>query len=391
MLNASLLKLSAKAKRAGRKLRVRIFFSSSSLFQKLLHTSSLAGKVYPPETWQKKFGLPSQDEIAGLELQIKSVFLLPFSVMHPKFVIVDRERVFLPSCNVSWEDWFEGCVEISGKITRQFCIFWSNFWNEDREQIAWQDLDSSERDASYLHSKTIRRPAEDLLAQKDLAMHDVSAVFLPSPHHQNPQFVLPWKECPPPPPTPLNVFILAALNGAQTHIRIQTPNLTAPPVLSAILAALRRGVDVEIVTSERLMILEQLVLAQTTTPRCVKKLIKRHSALQEQWLQTSQSEDSAELEAGSLLKPGRLHVSFYTPRSYKGDKPPSEPVQSHFKCTIIDLEIAILGSGNMDRPSWYSSQELGVAFINSRFAATVEKAAKSALEGRLKLVHDSKS
>lgn len=27
----------------------------------------------------------------------------PFSVWHPKFVIIDDNEVFLPSCNVSWE------------------------------------------------------------------------------------------------------------------------------------------------------------------------------------------------------------------------------------------------------------------------------------------------
>ncbi|GAB7358820.1 hypothetical protein MBLNU230_g4044t1 [Neophaeotheca triangularis] len=390
MLNASLRKLSSKAQSEGRHIRIRIFFSSSSLFQKLLHTSSLAGKVYGPETWQKKFGLPSKDEIPGLDLSIKSIFLLPFSVMHPKFVVVDRERVFLPSCNVSWEDWFEGCVELSGKITEQFLMFWSKFWNGDQEQIACEDRSSNERDTSYLQSNSVREAAGELLAQENLTLSGVSAVFLPSPHHRNPRFVLPWQECPPPPPTPLNVFILAALNGAQTHIRVQTPNVTAPPVLSALLSALRRGVDVEIVTSERLMILEQLILAQSTTPRCVKKLIKRHSALRDQWNQSSQTGDFAELEAGSLLKPGRLHVSYYVPRSYQGEKPPPEPVQSHFKCMIVDHDITILGSGNMDRPSWYSSQELGVAFMDSGFATTVEQAARAALEGRLKLVHDSK-
>lgn len=102
-LNDALRKLSAKGQRLGRKIRVRICFSSLSLIQKLFHTRSLEGHVYPPSVWEKRLHLPEPSELLGLDLEIKSVFVLPFSVMHPKFIIVDRSHVFLPSCNVSWE------------------------------------------------------------------------------------------------------------------------------------------------------------------------------------------------------------------------------------------------------------------------------------------------
>jgi hypothetical protein len=87
----------------GKKVKVRIGFSSSSLFQKLFHTSSPEGKIYASSTWHSKLGLPEPQSLAGLDLEVKSVFFLPFSVWHPKFVIVDNKEVFLPSCNVSWE------------------------------------------------------------------------------------------------------------------------------------------------------------------------------------------------------------------------------------------------------------------------------------------------
>lgn len=102
-LNESLLKLSNNALLKGKKVRVRIGFSSSSLFQKLFHTASPEGKIYDPLTRHSKLGLPRQNELANLDLEIKSIFFLPFSVWHPKFVIVDGKEVFLPSCNVSWE------------------------------------------------------------------------------------------------------------------------------------------------------------------------------------------------------------------------------------------------------------------------------------------------
>lgn len=103
-LNQSLKNLSSKAERKGRKIRVRLCFSSLSLTQKLFHTRSLQGQVYPSSCWVRKFGLPAPEQLRGLDLQIKSIFVLPFSVMHPKFIIVDRRTVFLPSCNISWEN-----------------------------------------------------------------------------------------------------------------------------------------------------------------------------------------------------------------------------------------------------------------------------------------------
>jgi len=121
--------------RGGPKIRVRICFSSLSLFQKLFHTSSPAGYVYPPSTWVKKLGLPPPADLTGLDLQIKSVFVRPFSVMHPKFIVVDRTRVWLPSCNVSWEAWFEGCIELSGPVLQQFVRFWKAFWAGESERV----------------------------------------------------------------------------------------------------------------------------------------------------------------------------------------------------------------------------------------------------------------
>lgn len=110
-----LLALSSRAVSEGRKIQVRLCLSSLSLLQKLFHTRSPNGKIIPPAKWGG-MGLPKEGEISGVQMVVKSIFIQPFSVMHPKFVIMDRERAFMPSCNVSWEDWFEGCIEMRGDI-----------------------------------------------------------------------------------------------------------------------------------------------------------------------------------------------------------------------------------------------------------------------------------
>ena len=113
------------------KLRVRLCFSSRSVFQKLFHTSSPSGYIYPPSQWHSKLGLPSPVLLRGLDLQVKSIFVLPFSVMHPKFVIIDRQRALLPSCNLSHESWLECCISFTGPIVSSVFQFWCSFWGRD--------------------------------------------------------------------------------------------------------------------------------------------------------------------------------------------------------------------------------------------------------------------
>lgn len=149
--------------------------------------------------------------------------------------------------------------------------------------------------------------------------------------------------------------------------------------MAALLSALSRGVRVDIVTSERLQLLEQLVTAGTTSPRCVSRLIAQHRTLA--------NTHAADVEEAAALGLGRLKVSYYQPREGEAASH-DEPVQSHFKLTVVDGEVAVFGSGNMDRPSWYTSQELGVAFLDRGFVAKVEEGVEEALKGRRKVAYE---
>ncbi|KAG9248146.1 hypothetical protein BJ878DRAFT_83487 [Calycina marina] len=334
----------AQSRANDRKIRVRLCFSSTSIFQKAFQTANVDGKDYPPATWNS-IGLPAPEEIPGVELVIKSVFVRPFSVMHPKFIIVDRKRVFLPSCNVSWEDWFEGCIDMEGEIVRRLLDFWIAFWNRGVKPPTLPDSSYEPTDVDE-YSQTI---GVKMLSLTD----DIQTILLPSPHHQNPRFS-PFASSVPP-ATPLNIYLLHTLKSARasSSIYIQTPNLTSRPFIDAIFSALQNGVNVQVVTSKRLMILEQLVTAGTTTELEIWKLRRRYSKLSTR----------TDPEAG-LLPVGTLKVGYFKPRTNDA----GEPVKSHLKCLIVDEEITILGSGNMDRASWYTSQELGVAFVSTEVA-----------------------
>lgn len=413
ILNSTLLALSQKAlsdtQNPARKIRVRIYFSSLSLFQKLFHTWSPKGQSYPPSAWQPRLGLPAPEHLQGLDLKIKSIFFLPFSVMHPKFIIVDRRTVFLPSCNVSWEDWFEGCVGLQGDVVTRFLEFWSQFWLDDEdkancltgvEPATQNGVSQPDIERPPVHVNTSSPQDSALPLNKSLTLSQVPTVFLPSSHHINPNFRPPWQENAQPPPTPLNTFLLRAIACATSEIYIQTPNLTSPPVLEALLAALRRGVDVTIVTSERLMVLEQLVTAGTTTGRCVRQLVRRWRRVIDEGMRQCDLGRERLMEEGRGDAAGMLKVNFYEPteankgrldgriRSTYDEPTMEEPVQSHLKLTVVDQELVVLGSGNLDRASWYTSQELGVAFSSKELAAEIKNHLEKALWGRTKPLFD---
>jgi phosphatidylserine/phosphatidylglycerophosphate/cardiolipin synthase-like enzyme len=383
------------------------------LLQKLLHPQSRHGYVYPPSSWPSKLGLPDAAllEAGAIQLRVKSLFFLPFSVLHPKFLIVDRQRAFVPSCNVSWEAWLEGCVEITGDAVQALMSFYSLTWEEGspdfRHPLSLEAGDDGEG-AGVLNARQagvslIPSTAHYLTASFPGSPATLPTLVLPSTYHQNPHFhPLPWQKHPPPPPTPLNIALLQLFEQARRAIYIQTPNLTCKAVIHALLDALKRGVDVTIVTSRNMMLLEQLVTAGTTTSWCIGSLVRRFRRLRAALHRGDSAGTIHDLEAGRRSL-GRLHVSYFRARSsasssrregrplISGRTHPDaeEPVHSHLKLTIVDGEYTVLGSGNMDRASWYTSQELGVLFHGGAFARTVKVGVDSVLEGRLELVFDS--
>ena len=127
------------------------------------------------------------------------------------------------------------------------------------------------------------------------------------------------------------------------------------------------------------MMLEQLVTAGTITEYEIWKLRRRYKKL----LQSHERSTPDDLEA-QRPKPGVLTIGYFRPT--REGRVGTEPLKSHLKLTIVDGEVVVLGSGNMDRASWYTSQELGVAFVSREVAALVRESVESGLEGRVRFV-----
>ncbi|KAL8822140.1 MAG: hypothetical protein Q9191_007117 [Dirinaria sp. TL-2023a] len=344
-------------------LRVRIGFSSRSPSQKLFHTSSSAGSIYPPKTWASKLGLPSPEALKGLDLEVKSIFYRPFSVLHSKFLIVDRQTAVFPSCNISWENWLEGCITAQGPIVQSLLGFWRETWGDD-------DSLSSAPTPSTFSSQTHRK---------------FRTALLPSPHYINPNF-RPWPlRAPTPPATPLNTYLLRLFTNAESSIVLITPNLTSPPVLMAILSALARGVNVSILTNRRMMVLEQLLTAGTVTEICVWRLMGRYKRILNSSNAKQRAAEVFSAEEGRSRPLGELVLGYFNPPLQRERQ--KEPVKCHLKCTIVDDRIVVLGSGNMDRASWYTSQELGVAIeYGEEGILQIKAELRRELDGKMEII-----
>lgn len=353
-------------------LRITVGFSSWGLFQKLLHTASTDGCVYPPSEWAK-LGLPTEATLkrGSIDLTVKTLFFTPFSVMHPKYLIIDNTTAWVPSCNVSWEQWFEGCIELHGDAVQTLLNFHTKVWGRGDVQETRAKDDgivplalgfNSQAAMAHEQSQTASLMGDDGISAVQSAIlkfgDQVPTILLPSSHHRNPRFKwIPGQpKCNLPPMTPLNAALLTLFANAQHWISIVTPNVTSRAVTDGLLAALGRGVDVEIRTSKNMMLMEQVVTAGTTTSWCLSSFIKQYQSLALERQRAQQSDPESQLAVV-----GELRVFYYQPLAGKaGDE--DEPVFSHFKMTLVDGEYVVFGSGNMDRASWWTSQELGILF-----------------------------
>ena len=130
------------------------------------------------------------------------------------------------------------------------------------------------------------------------------------------------------------------------------------------------------------MLLEQIFTAGTITELCVWKLVRAYKKLLRSH-HTPTGRDGRLLEEGrgrvGTLKIGYYHRLFTFETEYGA----IEPVKLHLKCTIVDGEVAVLGSGNMDRASWYTSQELGIGVYDRDFAEKVATTVREGLAGRV--------
>lgn len=135
---------------------------------------------------------------------------------------------------------------------------------------------------------------------------------------------------------------LAAFRNAERTIRIHTPNLNDDAVRRALVAAVQRGVQVEVVLSKEFNERAENLVGQGGGNEENVELLRRML-----------------VEAGVENPCERLQVRWY---SEDGRRPVvgNGPGAAHTKYTSVDDQIAIVGSSNMDTQSWNHSREVNV-------------------------------
>ncbi|EXJ67895.1 uncharacterized protein A1O5_09242 [Cladophialophora psammophila CBS 110553] len=356
---------SSSSSSSSRKVSVQICFSSCSLARNMLLPTPRDGQFYQAASWGKLLGLPEPDEVKGLELRVVRKFFWPWGILHSKYVIVDRTLAIFPSCNVSWERWFEVAISLTGPVVDHLRQFHADFWEKGTPPPLPECPDPPPHPTAAADPNT---PAPTTLLPSP---HTPAAL----PNHLQPRVLLGRFPCLPSapltfPPTPLLKATHHLLSTARTRIVILTPNLTEPAVLECLAEALGRGVRVCIWTNRTLMTAEQLVTAGTTTPRCIRKLRSRAqragaSGLLETFFFDADDGPGAQLQRRLVLRENERDDAENEIEQDEGQGQESIPVKLHAKVTIVDDERILLGSGNMDAASWKTSQELGV-LVESR-------------------------
>jgi len=148
------------------------------------------------------------------------------------------------------------------------------------------------------------------------------------------------------------LFQIEAISHARKSIFVQSPNLTSRGIIKAIKAALLKSVAVEIFLPRNMAILESVVTGWATTACRVKSLQK--------WAK----------------KRGQVDLKVNWFKSDESQEFFVEGEKSHVKFLVVDEELVILGSSNLDRASACTSGEVNVAISDAASARQLLAAVK---------------
>jgi phosphatidylserine/phosphatidylglycerophosphate/cardiolipin synthase-like enzyme len=148
------------------------------------------------------------------------------------------------------------------------------------------------------------------------------------------------------PPTTQNVFVpqneawLSLIRNAQRSIFIQTPDLNAAPLIPALAAALKRGVEVTYYVCFGYNDAGEIIPGQGGTNDQATQALVSDISHEERKL---------------------LHTCYYIGKDQ--DHPIHQSFKQrscHIKLLIVDYHVGIQGSGNQDTQSWYHSLEINI-------------------------------
>ena len=265
---------------------------------------------------------------------------------HVKGLVVDGTKAFVSGANMSADFWDEGNRywdvgyrfdgAVAGGLRKDFAIAWSKGeeWHcgsggmssepESRDRCSvGLDFAWTRPKALAVIDTSASEAANAALCTPILVVgHGAHALPFPTAENDSPQ---------------AQAF-LAAVNGATRILRVQSPNLNEPAMSDALVAAVRRGVEVDLL------------------------LGKQHEQSGESLPGRGGPNDATLEKMYTALGPGSckgLHARWFS-RDGRAPIESKGAPSSHVKFLQVDDQVTIMGSANQDVQSWRNSREVNV-------------------------------
>ncbi|KAF9069266.1 hypothetical protein BDP27DRAFT_1325900 [Rhodocollybia butyracea] len=158
---------------------------------------------------------------------------------------------------------------------------------------------------------------------------------------------------------PQNVAFMLSIMHATESVFIQTPNLNAAPLLPALVAAVRRGVTVEMWVCLGYNDAGELLPYQNGTNEMIANRLYNDPSLHPEG-------------AAPLTPEEKSRLKIYNYIAKDQDRPIHNKFKKrscHVKLLIVDNHLAIQGNGNQDTQTWFHSQEVNVMLDSKEVCA----------------------
>jgi phosphatidylserine/phosphatidylglycerophosphate/cardiolipin synthase-like enzyme len=399
----ALIELSKRAGDRGERVTVRVIYDQASPW----HMFETHQKLKPEAYDNKHVQLPKPGEIPHLDLHVLSLHTVFLGTLHAKFCVVDGKTALIMSNNIEDNQNLEMLTHLEGPIVDSVydtaLITWSKTLDETSPPTQPADDEDTRLDeerhlrlARVIQEMNSRYEGESCLQATNHQMNlDYKTQIEPAgPEIPHGEEMTPhvWTQTQSTVPMalvsrpsyggldsgetnfPQNEAWLSLVRNAERSVFIQTPDLNAGPLVSALADALARGVEVTYYFCFGYNDAGEMIPGQGgTNEQAARKLIALAHA----------RADPSKVNVDNLL---RIHA--YVAKDQDHPIHHSFPARAcHLKLLIVDETVGVQGSGNQDTQSWCHSQELNVMIdsheICGKWREAIERNQRTAMFGRV--------
>jgi len=325
---------------------------SGMLFKGLFKKNPIGHDVYG-----LGFKKPIDKKYVRLEVQLFNHTMLGSN--HSKSIIVDRSKGIIMGSNLMrYHDKFKKWGNISPETDHGFLVMgniglglaedfyfaWQKgkkyFTNDPDKMVPRAGYNDLTRRKRFKMPKVIKKWVTNRILEKSVPIALITKKDVNVPWKRNSK-------------NPQDQAFLSLFKNAKSNVNIVSPNLNAPALMEAMVKALKRGVDINILLSKNYQdFISKMPMAGGTNLKNVKKIKKQVRKY---------------AKKNPRKKVGVFNIRWFVDRKGRvsresgKDKEKLGKWTSHTKYMSVDNQITVVGSANMDSQSWYYSRELNIA------------------------------